>query len=142
MDKRMTDAVVNFLTCAVVVLVVLVVINKCARVTVEVLTSPVTTGDQVTIPVPMDEWAMAPRAPHAPITVYVLDPEDIELRGRRAGWGPDVAGYARFNEADPAGNPCDIVVPPLSEGTMWVWLHEARHCYEGHWHPFYAHPPE
>ena len=65
--------------------------------------------------------------------VVVQTPEQIQ-QGWEAFDGEGLAyGYTQLIY-DGSKITCTIYVPPLTDETQWIWVHEIRHCKEGDFH--------
>lgn len=67
--------------------------------------------------------------------VSIETPVEIQAGWENAGHTGTTGGA--WAEWDRKSNPptgCVIHVPPLTDKTLAIWLHEIRHCREGHWH--------
>ena len=62
------------------------------------------------------------------IVVQIRPPNYIKRIGKRYGF-KNAVGLSFYHE-----KPCRIIVPELTRKTMYVWIHEIRHCNEGKWH--------
>ncbi len=70
------------------------------------------------------------RATDYSVLVSVQPPAAIERLGEMWGY-KGVRGLAYSNQ-----RPCAIFVPPLSKATLYIWVHELRHCTEGSFHSY------
>ena len=73
------------------------------------------------------------------ITVIIQSPGQIQADWEAMGHEENVLGWAQWqvpaNGSDDTPLNCVIHVPPLTAGTINIWLHEIKHCQVGDFHP-------
>ena len=68
--------------------------------------------------------------------VVIESPKDLQNSYYElTGSSKTILGYATFDSGpDKPPKNCVIHVPPLDHTNVSVWMHEIRHCKEGHFH--------
>jgi len=68
------------------------------------------------------------------LTVLIQTPADIQAGWEARGRDGLVHGWAEWTEVEGEITNCIIHVPPLTAGTLGVWVHEIEHCRSGEYH--------
>ena len=68
--------------------------------------------------------------------IVIMDPETIQTTWEQyTGKTTKVKGWARWSVTEEGKKWCEVFVPYVQPDLdMRVWLHEMRHCTEGHFH--------